>query len=265
MTEIPPREVTLYSLSPALSPQDFEQRRRLNRKAQGRERVLRVGVPLGIGALVVLLVISDFVPAWSSFWREHQAVTSLVTGAVLTLAAVFVLDRVLTARSRRRWRSLGLMVCQKLEWVEIEETLVMEVQEFAKRRTGSYIKEMVDYLDLLPEALDDPKTWASTEDALSMEEWLKKEKQEFEEVLTTWAPVLIAEPSLAAIADAATDLLTTITHINGALWLEEPKGPGEGKWDVNTERWRRLLAAIHSHRYARSRMQDLISAYRKEV
>jgi hypothetical protein len=262
--QLPPYELRTFRVTPPLSPEDFERRTRRNREARERGRVFRYGIPLGIVIAVLLLIASDFVPPLARFWREHQVVTSLLTGALLTLAAVFVLDRILSARNRKRWRLLGLMVCEKLEWGDVEEILALQVYAYVRRQTGAYPPEEADYLGRLPEALEDPDTWASPEGGLSMEEWLGQEKDELEGILTSWAPVLIAEPGLAAIADAATDLLTTIGHVKGALLFGEPKAPDEGVWDPAGPRWQRLLAAIHSHRYASVRMYELIDAYRAE-
>lgn len=266
MTELPPFEPRVFSLAPALEPEEFR-RRATSEEGSARGRAWRYGaLALAVAALAAL-VVSDFVSGSSAFWREHQALTSLLTGVILTLIAVFVLERVLASRDRKRWRSVGLMVVRKFEAIEIEEILAIHVLEY-RRRMGSEgsLAEEADYLRLLPEALEDPETWCGEEDVLPLEDWLRGIQEMLEEILEIWAPVLIAAPGLAAIADAATDLLTTIRSVNSELRFGAPREPGfDGRWAPDADRTVRLIAALQAHRYACARLHGLVTAYRDRV
>lgn len=62
----------------------------------------------GAVLLAGLVVASDWLPSANSFWREHQAVSGLATGAVLILVAITGLDRIIATRGRVGgvpWRS----------------------------------------------------------------------------------------------------------------------------------------------------------------
>src|SRR5215218_8939718 len=85
--------------------------------------------PLAVAlALVLALVVSDLEPATNLFWRQHQAITSLVTGAALSLAVIFGLERVLSARSRGRWKPIGVRIVEALIFcVGTEELLYYSV------------------------------------------------------------------------------------------------------------------------------------------
>lgn len=268
MTEIPSWEPPVYSLAPPLDPAYFERRSKSGERRSVRGIARRRGIPLLAAAAIVALLVSDVDPGASGFWREHQVITSLVTGVVLTLIAVFVLERVLAARDRRRWRAVGLMVAGKFEAIEIEEILAIHVYEYRRRKgedvTGKYGE---DYLELLPEALEDPETWIGREEqgVPPLVDWLRGFEEELEQILEVWAPVLIAAPGLAAIADAATDLLTTIRCINNELRFGAPASEDgfEGKWEPGQDCRIRLLAALHAHRFAYMRMRGLLAAYER--
>lgn len=267
MTEVPPFQPLVYERAPPLVPEEFARRASDERRGT-RALAWRWGIPalalLGLAALVA----SDFLPGANAFWREHGVLTSLLTGVVLTLIAVFVLERVLASRDRRRWRSVGLMVAEKLDAIEIEEVLVAHVLDH-RRSIGAEVTpaEEANYLAMLPEALEDPRTWAGQEEVPPLADWLGDIEERLEGILEIWAPVLIAAPGLAAIADAATDLLTTIVCVNAALRNGEPDGAAgfEGKWAPEEDRTIRLLAALRAHRFAYARMQGLLASYWAEA
>lgn len=160
------------------------------------------------------------------------------------------------------------MVAGKFDVIGVEELLAILVFE-SRQRLGfeGNSEEIANYPDLLPEALEDPQTWARERESPTFTERLDGAVEILEETLEIWAPVLIAAPGLAAIADAATDLLITIRSVNSEFRFGEPKSKKghEGLWAPDTERTLRLLAALRAHRYACMRMSRLLRAYGVEA
>jgi hypothetical protein len=248
-----------------LVPEEFARRGSGERNGT-RGLAWRWGIPALACLALAALIASDFLTGASAFWREHQVLTSLLTGLVLRWSPVFVLERVLAARDRRRWPSVGLMVAEKLDTIEIEEVLAAHVLDYRIRLGADGTEaEAAAYLEVLPEALEDPLTWDGNEEVPPLADWLDTIEKRLEEILETWAPVLIAAPGLAALADAATDLLTTIVYVNGALRSGEPDAEVfGGKWGPEEDGTIRLLAAVRAHRFAYIRIQGLLAAYREE-
>jgi hypothetical protein len=141
----------------------------------------------------------------SDYWRDHPVVTNLLTDGILVLAVVFGLDRVLAARARRRWRPLGLLVAQEFDMtVDLPEVIAGCVYDYCRRVYGTTdIPEHMRYPDdILPLVLSDFETWEGDEwEGLpDLVEEAERARDTLEERIVRWAPVVIDEPELAAIA-----------------------------------------------------------------
>ncbi len=157
-----------------------------------------------------------------SFWQGHTIAANFATDGILVLAAVFGLDRILAARTRRRWRPLGLLVAEEFDLtVDLPEVIACRVGDYCKRTYGTFDvpEEMRDPEDIVPAALDDPETWWGEEpegvpDLVSDAE---RARDALEERIARWAPVMIVEPELAAIAVSATRLLPAMKRFVSEL------------------------------------------------
>jgi hypothetical protein len=267
--DLPPYEPNRYFSVPAPVPAKFAARSGLGQKRRFT-RLLRYGVPVLIGGLVLALIASDLIAPSNHFWRSHQMIAGLVSGAALAFVAVFGIDRVLAARGKRRWLSFALMVTSDFNRrVGVEELLYVSVDTF-RLRHGIDAEIDGDYLAFLPEALEDRDTWLGGEDeeTWALMDWVADEERILTESLSTWAPVLIAEPRLAEIADAAADVLTTMTFVKNTLDFGDPdRHPDdfEGTWAPDSERTEELLTGLRAHRFAEIRMEGLLARYKREA
>jgi hypothetical protein len=161
---------------------------------------------LGIALVCSGLIASDFFAPENRFWSAHQMTTGIITGGALALIAVAGLDRLAASREARRWRPLSLMVIGRIEvhLVGFEETLFVRTMEFCKRTFGrAEVPEGRDYFEVLPEALEDPESWAPVEELPSLMEELESQLTESQAEFEIWAPILIADPRLATIGSLA--------------------------------------------------------------
>jgi hypothetical protein len=164
-----------------------------------------------VGAVLVaaIVVASDWFPSANSFWREHQAVSSLATGAVLILVAITGLDRIIANREARRWRPLAVMIIDQLkrsQW-NIDSSLFARTLDYCGRAYGeSEIPADRHFFSVLIEALEDPETWAATDSSgeyPDLIEELAEDLARSEEHLEVWAPLLNANSQLADIGAVA--------------------------------------------------------------
>jgi hypothetical protein len=221
---------------------------------------------VALGAITALAA-SDLQAEVNLFWRQHQAITSLVTGMALTVAVVFGVDRVLKARSRKRWRPIGVRIVEKLSssiWTE--EMLYYNVLSYCQRAFGeANIPPDRSYAELLLEALEDRETWESTGEVPALVDLVDKERIELEEVISAWAPVLISEPDLAAIGASAESLLEAVTQVSAALAYGDASyrshGPAD-QWEPRGRLATWLLLGLSELAEAATEMDGLAEAYR---
>lgn len=221
---------------------------------------------LALGVITALAV-SDLQPEANLFWRQHQVITSLVTGVALTVAVVFGIDRVLKARSRKRWKPIGVRIVEKLRssiWTE--EMLYYGVLSYCQRTYGeSRIPADRSYSELLLEALEDRETWEPTQEVPPLVDLVDEERTELEEVISVWAPVLISEPDLAAIGASAEKLLEAVTQISAALAYGDASYHVDGPanhWEPGGRLATWLIRGLSELADAAEEMNELAAAYR---
>lgn len=170
-------------------------------------------VPLAVA--VFLLLVLDL--RGSSYWQGHPAITNLVTDGVMVLAVAYGLDRVLAARSRRQWRPLGLFVADEFQvGLNLSDAITARTLDYCQRTFGrADIPVGMRYPDdIVPLALSDSETWAGDKSLVipGLLEEAEEIKKTLEAQIAKWAPVLISEPELAAMAVNAIRLLQAIKH-----------------------------------------------------
>lgn len=223
---------------------------------------------LALGAIVAL-ALSDFHAGTNAFWSQHQVVTSLVTGIALTIAVVFGIDRVLKERSRKRWEPIGMRIVEKLSsCIWTEELLYLVTLSHCQTEYGELsIPAGRRYSEVLLEALEDPRAWESAEayGVPSLVDRVAEERVELEEAISIWAPVLIAEPDLAAVGACAEKLLEAVTQIKAALTYGEVtramEGGSSNPWEPGGRLATWLLRSLGSLAETSSEMDDLAAAY----
>jgi len=203
----------------------------------------------------------------SGYWRDHPVVTNLVTDGVLVLAVVFGLDRVLAARARRRWRPLGLLVAQEFDMTaELPEAIACRVYDYCRRVYGTAdIPEHMRYPDdILPLALGDPETWEGDEwEGLpDLVEEAEMARDTLEERIVRWAPVVIDEPELAAIAVSATRLLPVASRLVVALRRAHYRCEAQVKDDRDRELFEALFRDLDESERREFDLWDSIALYR---
>lgn len=126
----------------------------------------------------------------------------MASSAFMALVATLIFDRFNARREARCWRPLALMTVHQLSVgvPDLEETLLSRALEFCERTyEHSEIPDGRDYFELLFEALLDPVTWEPVEEVPGLLESLEARLSETESHLMNWAPLLIADPSVALI------------------------------------------------------------------
>ena len=73
------------------------------------------------------------------------------------------------------------------------------------------------YSELLLEALEDRQTWEASEEVPALVDLVDEQRTELEEIISVWAPVMISESDLAAIAASAESLLEAVVQVAAAL------------------------------------------------
>jgi hypothetical protein len=161
----------------------------------------------GVVIALVLLLLSDFVPASNRFWARHPISAGLLISALLVMVAVAGLDEVVARREARRWRPLALMVVDQLRCRvgSLELTLETRTLTYCSRTYGTFeVPEDREFDGVLLEALRDPQTWASEEDEPELLEELEGQIERLENDLQRWAPVMVADSRLSEIAALGT-------------------------------------------------------------
>lgn len=192
--------------------------------------------------IAAVMIATDLTGA-SSYWRAHPVLTNLVTGGILVLAVAFGLDRIVAARARRRWRTLGLLVTKEFEFIASNgpaDAIACRVMSYCERSTGeAEIPGHLQYSDVVPLALCDPETWTrdSNFEVPGLLEEVEETKGALEEQIARWAPVVIAEPDLSAITVRAAELLPVmnflIFHLRTAYYsCTEPLIVTTNGWEV---------------------------------
>lgn len=93
---------------------------------------------------------------------------------------------------------------------DLPHTIACRVEDYCQRVFGrADLPEPMRYPDdIVPLALSDPATWEGNDMGLpGLLEEAEEARDALEERLARWAPVVIAEPELAAVAVNATRLL----------------------------------------------------------
>jgi hypothetical protein len=162
---------------------------------------------IGAAVLCALIAGSDFVPMANRFWSGHQVFTGMVAQIGLALVAIVGLDRLIAKREARKWRPLALMVVKHLERGidDFDQTLQERTLGYCLDRYGAYeVPIGREYPAILLEALTVESTWEPIAEfpALLPElaDYIEESKSKFE----TWAPLLVADTSLAEIGACAT-------------------------------------------------------------
>lgn len=167
-------------------------------------------VLLPILAIAVALLLLDLLEIGSGFWESNPLVTNIVSEAIVALALIYGVDRVLKARAARLWRPFGVRIAKELDRAaNLHETFEEAVLGYCERVFGEYeIPEGRRYPGLiLIEALTDPRTWAGPDEAPDLMTRVLEDQERLEDLFSSWANVLIAEPNLASIAARTSELI----------------------------------------------------------
>jgi len=222
------------------------------------------------GAVVLLLAVlvlasSELLPEASEFWQRHQIVTSLFTGAILTLLVVLGLDRLLEARARRRWRPVGVMISREFaNATMLEEFIHCCLLEYCEATYGSpRVLEDRDYRETLSVALQDRAIWEMRDGVPGLMESVLEEERALKEAFATWAPVLIAEPGLAEIGASATGVLAAVIQIVAGLsaGFPEEEGGETRIWSPEPYAWRTVSSGLDAYRQAAGRLEAQVASY----
>jgi hypothetical protein len=222
---------------------------------------------LGVVAICLLVIASDFVPTTNEFWSGHQVATSIVTGAVLAMVAIAGLDQLIARREAARWRPLALLIIERLGngIDELDFALQDRTLGYCCKVYGKWeIPVGKEFLMMLIESLEDLETWEGLEKKPGLIDEVAIYVDDGESTLETWAPLLVADSRLAEIGACATRVhslarsaLTALTYI----WIDL-----NAVLPITIERRVRnraaLLAIVESYREAVEQFQRLASEYR---
>jgi hypothetical protein len=218
-----------------------------------------------VGALVG----SDLLASGNAFWADHPMLTSLASGALLALGAVFVLDRVIQYRSRRRWRPIAARLAAKLSNLgDADADLTALCEDFCARKFDGEYPEGTNYFTLLPYVLSQREIWLPDAFGTYVLQSIGEDKEELEKTLADWGSVLVSDPELAELGSAAQELLDATGRIHAVLNFGRPQSgedlPIQPWWASDGAGTRYLVEAILLHRDASRRIWRMTERYRRE-
>lgn len=221
---------------------------------------------LPITLVAVALLLLDLLGVQSAFWDGNPLVVNFVSEALVATAIIYGVDRVLKARSSELWRPLGVMIVEDLNVLGyVPEHVQACALEYCWRTYGEIeVPEGRWYPDdILLEALEDPETWAGSEDLPHLLTYVREQRAILEERFVRWAPVLIAESSLATIAGCVSELLDASKHLLYALEQLEPERRAHSAplWDDKALLASILYGSLEELSEASEQLEWLVSTY----
>lgn len=223
---------------------------------------------VGAGLLCALIASSDFVSMTNRFWSGHQVLTGMATQLGLALVAVLGLDRLIAKRESKKWGPLALMVVEGLEQGidDFDETLQIRTLAYCLKRYGAWeVPIEREYPEIAIDALGVESTWEPIAEYPDLITEVGEQVTESKSKLETWAPLLVADPSLAKIGACATtihaEMETALSRLM-VLWMAfDFERPATPLWCAQNHLV--LLSAVMTIRAEVERFRELADEFRQ--
>ncbi len=182
-----------------------------------------------IAALLIAAIVSDFVDG--SFWNKHTLTASVVASLLVVAVTVALLNEMIERRDRRRWSLVAqsalfaLVQTARLTWTAMVEEL--QLAEVTSGTSESLAKGAEIARDRERLSAAARELLAEPDRRQGLQTRVKRLAEHGNEVISSWASVLVSAAPYADILDRHVELQGRLDWLSSVLAHNEP-APEQG-------------------------------------